>query len=119
MGYDPDKKGLQKFMSEDEEQILRFLWSCESKNTCLKDIVTGLKDINGKKKNARYVSRVLGKLEKRGVVKSEVRHSSGIEKFYSTIYTEREILRELIYQTIKRLVFLNPETIRKAANEVD
>ena len=119
MGYDPNKKGLQKFMSEEEELILKFLWSCESKNACLRNIVAGLNDIWGKKINARYVSRVLGKLEKRGFIKSEIRHSSDAELVYSTIFSERELLRELIYLTIKNLVFLNPETIKKAVDKID
>ncbi|MBN1683316.1 hypothetical protein JW865_07170 [Candidatus Bathyarchaeota archaeon] len=117
-GYNPEKKGLQKFMSEEEELILKFLWSCNDKSACLNEVVNGINNSNSRNFGDRKISRYLAKLERKGFIKSEVLHSSKAEKYYSTVFNERELLRELVYLTIKHICFFNPIGMKKAVNNI-
>lgn len=119
--FNPDRPGLQKFMSEAEETVLRCLWEGPREGSNIDRISAyfegrGPVDPREARRRAKEATESLvarGMLELRFELKS-----SGRIIFQPTM-DEEDLRRALVRDIIEKLLAIFPETMRVAIREMN
>jgi hypothetical protein len=119
--FNPDRPGLQKFMSEAEEMVLRCLWAGPREGSDIDKISAyfegqGFVDPREARRSAKEATESLvarGMLELRFEVKSRGRIT------FQPTMDEESLRRALVRGIIEKLLTIFPETTREAIREMD
>ncbi|MCJ7573388.1 hypothetical protein MUO93_03880 [Candidatus Bathyarchaeota archaeon] len=119
--FNPDRPGLQKFMSEAEETVLRCLWEGPREGSDIDRISTyfegqGSLDPREARRRAKEATE---SLVARGMLKLSFElKSSGRIVFHPTM-NEEDLRRTLVRDIVEKLLAIFPETTKAAIREMN
>ena len=119
--FNPDRPGLQKFMSEAEEMVLRCLWAGPREGSDIDKISAyfegqGSVDPREARRRAKEATKSLvarGMLELRFELKSSSRIT------FQPTMDEEGLRRALVRDIVEKLLAIFPETTRAAIREMN
>jgi len=115
--FDPSQKGLQKFIDEAEEQVLRCLWERKGKEYSVSQVHSYVSENSLQPIALSDIMGFLDVMEKEGVVKSRKIGNEAL-RMYSAKMNEDEFRKYLIKKVVESILSDFPEASMKTLKDL-